>query len=67
VPDDPLLARVLRARQRIREQEADLTEARREFRAALVAAHQGGHSYAAIGRALGVSRQRVAEMIQEET
>ncbi len=67
VPGDPLLSRLLRARERIREQEADLTAARREFRAALVAAHEGGHSYTAIGRALGVTRQRVAEMIQEET
>ena len=47
--DDPLLSRLLQARERIREQEADLIAARREFRAALVAAHEGGHSYTAIG------------------
>lgn len=66
VADDPLLTRLLQARERIRAEEADLAAARREFRAALVAAHEGGHSYTAIGRALGVTRQRVAEMIQEE-
>jgi hypothetical protein len=54
VPDDPLLTRLLEARERIREEEADLS-ARREFRAALVAAHEGGHSYTAIGRAVGVT------------
>jgi DNA-directed RNA polymerase specialized sigma24 family protein len=66
VPDEELLRQVVRARERIGEREASVMEARRELREALIAAHEGGWSYAAIGRVLGISRQRVAELISRE-
>jgi DNA-directed RNA polymerase specialized sigma24 family protein len=65
VPDEKLLRQVVDARERIREREASVADARRELRAALVAAHDGGWSYAAIGRVLGISRQRVAALLAE--
>ena len=40
-----------------------LDRARRTFRSALLAAHEAGASKTELGRALGVSRQRVDEVL----
>jgi DNA-directed RNA polymerase specialized sigma24 family protein len=40
-----------------------LDRARRTFRSALLTAHEAGASKAELGRALGVSRQRVDEVL----
>jgi DNA-directed RNA polymerase specialized sigma24 family protein len=40
-----------------------LDKARRNFRSALLAAHEDGASKAELARALGVSRQRVDEVL----
>jgi hypothetical protein len=65
VPDEELLRRVIRARERIQEREASVADARRQLSEALVAAREGGWSYAAIGRELGITRQRVAALVRE--
>ena len=58
------LTTVVRAAERVRRAEERLLRARAELRAAIVAAHEGGASLAAIARALGVTRQRVAQIAQ---
>ena len=63
---DDLLERVRKAAEKAEAAEASRQEAREQLRQAVVAAHEGGHSYTAIGRVLGVSRQRVAELVQQE-
>jgi len=65
VADDPL-ERVRRAAAKAEAAEVSRQEAREQLRQAVVEAHEGGHSYTAIGRVLGVSRQRVAELVQQE-
>ncbi len=57
---------------RIREAAADvervleeLKAARSRFRDAVIDAHEHGVSYTKIGRELGVSRQRVAQVVKE--
>jgi DNA invertase Pin-like site-specific DNA recombinase len=45
---------------------AELEDARRELHRAVREAHAGGHSYAAIARVLGISRQRVAEIVRQD-
>jgi DNA-directed RNA polymerase specialized sigma24 family protein len=64
---EDLLERVRKAAETAAAAEASRQDAREELRRVVVEAHQGGHSYAAIGRVLGVSRQRVAELIQQES
>jgi len=63
---DDLLERVRKAAETAATAEASRHQAREDLRRAVVEAHQGGHSYTAIGRVLGVSRQRVAEIVQQE-
>ena len=63
---DDLLERVRKAAEKAEAAEASRQEAREQLRQAVVEAHEGGHSYTAIGRVLGVSRQRVAELVQQE-
>lgn len=46
----------------LRAAEADVARLRQRFHDAIRAAHRAGASYSAIGRALGISRQRVAEI-----
>jgi hypothetical protein len=48
----------------LRAAETDLEEARTRFRDALRDAHTAGHSYATLGRAVGLTRQRVARIIE---
>lgn len=59
------MAEVEKAAERLRAAEDDLDEARQAFRSALREAHRAGASYAMLGRAVGLSRQRVAELVSE--
>jgi hypothetical protein len=43
--------------------EAELERARRRLRTALRAAHRAGATYSLLGRLAGLSRQRVAQLI----
>jgi hypothetical protein len=63
--DEKLLKAVAVANEKVRRAGAAREQARRELRDAMLAARAGGHSYGAIGRALGISRQRVSEIIRE--
>ena len=63
--DAKLLARVERAAGKVTKTKAADEKARRDLRAAVREAHAGGCSLAAIGRVLGVSRQRIAELVKE--
>jgi hypothetical protein len=60
-----LLAEVARAAAEVRAQEVELEEARERFRAALRAARDAGCSYALLGRAAGLTRQRIARIIAD--
>ena len=54
---------VLRAYKKALDALQRLDRARRDFRSALLAAHEAGASKAELARALGVSRQRVDEVL----
>ncbi len=54
---------VLRAYQKALDALQRLDKARRNFRSALLTAHEAGASKSELGRALGVSRQRVDEVL----
>lgn len=58
---DPL-ARVRRAYKTKQKARRELTRAVAEYRQAVDAARAAGHSYADIGRALGISRQAVRQL-----
>lgn len=60
---EPSIAAIVRAAERVRGAEERLRRARAELRAKIVAAHEGGTSFAAIARALGVTRQRIAQIV----
>jgi hypothetical protein len=47
----------------LRTAENELDEARERFRVALIAANDAGASLALLGRTVGLSRQRVAQII----
>lgn len=61
-----LLKAIRHALEGIKNAEADLAARRAEYRRAIAAAHAGGLSLSAIGRELGVSRQRVKNIIDED-
>ena len=54
---------VLRAYQQALKALQRLDQARRKFRSTLLDAHEAGASKAELGRALGISRQRVDEVL----
>jgi hypothetical protein len=54
------------AAEALRQAEDGLEAARERFRAALVAARDAGASLALLGRNVGLSRQRVAQIIERE-
>ena len=54
---------VLRAYKKALDALQRLDRARRDFRSALLTAHEAGASMAELARALGVSRQRVDEVL----
>jgi predicted XRE-type DNA-binding protein len=60
---DPLV-RVRRAAAKVKTAEENVRRARRELRAAIAAARKNGESQAAIARALGVTRQRVSQLLE---
>ena len=57
------LQRVERAATKVRRSEGTLREARGELRSAIVTARQAGETLTAIARVLGVSRQRVKQLL----
>jgi DNA-directed RNA polymerase specialized sigma24 family protein len=57
------LARVARANAKVRRAEQALERAREEFRNAVVAAHEAGETLAAIARTVGVTRQRIKQIV----
>ena len=61
--EETALVAVRGAFERVAEAERELQAARKARAAALAAAREGGVSLAAIGRELGLSRQRIAAMI----
>jgi hypothetical protein len=61
-PDLRTLERAARARQKAEDQ---LRAARESVRDEIIAAHAAGASLSAIGRVIGVSRQRVAAIVEE--
>lgn len=58
------LRAILRASQRVREADARLDQRREEYRQAIARAYEAGVPLAAIGRELGVTRQRVKRIIE---
>jgi hypothetical protein len=44
----------------------DVDQARDELRSAILHAREAGETYEDIGNAAGVSRQRIAQIVQEE-
>jgi transposase-like protein len=48
----------------VRRAEQSVRKARKELRAAIVAARANGESLAAIARTLGVTRQRVSQLLE---
>jgi DNA-directed RNA polymerase sigma subunit (sigma70/sigma32) len=48
----------------VRRTEEALRRAREDLRQAIVAAHDGGETFAAIARTLGVTRQRVKQIVR---
>ncbi len=57
------LSAVAEALEAVQAAEAELERARRRLRTALRAAHKAGASYSLLGRLVGLSRQRVAQLI----
>lgn len=57
------LRAILRAAERVRDAEEALLARREEYRQAIALAHDDGVSLSAIGRELGVTRQRVKQII----
>ena len=60
---DAVVKAVLRAYQKALDALQRLDKARRDFRSALLTAHEAGANKAELARALGVSRQRVDEVL----
>jgi hypothetical protein len=57
------LARVSRANAKVRRAEEALRVARAELRDTILAARESGESLAAIARAVGVTRQRIKQIV----
>jgi DNA-directed RNA polymerase specialized sigma24 family protein len=57
------LTRVARAKAKVRRAEQALQRARGEFRDAIVTARDDGESLAAIARTVGVTRQRIKQIV----
>ena len=66
VAERELLRHVERAAAKVAKTKTAEEEARRQLRLAVKKAHAGGCSLSSIGRVLGVSRQRVAELVRED-
>ncbi len=57
------MAAVSEAIEAVREAEDELEATRKQLRRALASAHQAGASYSLLGRLTGLSRQRVAQLV----
>lgn len=60
----PALSRIARAVAARDRAEDGLRQARRDLERAIVTAYQAGESYSAIGRVVGITRQRVAQIVE---
>jgi Homeodomain-like domain len=58
------LGQVRQAAARVRRAEQGVRKARQELRHAIIAARDSGESLAAIARTLGVTRQRVSQLLE---
>jgi DNA-directed RNA polymerase sigma subunit (sigma70/sigma32) len=58
-----LLDRVIAAARELEQAEEDRAKAREKLRQAILRAHEEGVSFAAIGRAAGLSRQRIRQIV----
>lgn len=67
VADEPgqAIAAILAASRRVTEAESAVAQARAEFRRSIATAYASGVSLTEIGRALGISRQRVKVLRDE--
>ena len=63
MPHDTEIKAVLRAYKKALDTLQRLDRARRDFRSTLLTAHEAGDNKAELARALGVSRQRVDEVL----
>jgi hypothetical protein len=63
-PQDPL-TRLQKAARRVQQAEEGLASARAELRVAIREASDAGISLSAIGRELGITRQRVKQLLEE--
>ena len=67
MPDlGPLLVELTASLEELRKGEEDLERRKERFRKALRAAHEAGASYGLLGRHVGLSRQRVAELAKPD-
>jgi DNA-directed RNA polymerase specialized sigma24 family protein len=57
------ITQVARAATKVRRAEEALRRARKELRDAIIAARNDGETFAAIARTLGVTRQRVKQIV----
>ena len=60
------IAAVEQAAAELQQTESDLERAREKFRAALIDARAAGASYALLGRTVGLSRQRIAQLVGDD-
>jgi DNA-directed RNA polymerase sigma subunit (sigma70/sigma32) len=58
------LGEVRQAAAKVRRAEEAVVRARKELRSAIAAARENGESLAAIARTLGVTRQRVSQLLE---
>jgi hypothetical protein len=58
------MTRVRRASAKVHRAEESVRAARKELREAILAARENGESLAAIARELGVTRQRVSQLLE---
>jgi predicted transcriptional regulator len=61
------MERVRRAAERVRLAQDEIDEARAELHASLVAARKAGASLSELARVVGVSRQRIRELVKRES
>lgn len=62
-----LFEAITEALERVRGREADLEEARLDLGEAIHRAHEAGASFELIGRLIGVSRQRAAQLAERRS
>jgi DNA-directed RNA polymerase specialized sigma24 family protein len=63
---DQALARIAALSEEVRRHEGELDRRRAKLREAIYSAREGGATYASIARAMGVTRQRVKQIIRSQ-